>query len=228
MRVRALHSWDIIPEEALHLQKKLRPRLSLKAPGGKLSLVAGADISCVRSLRLAVGGVLIFRFPEIELVEERYHVGELSFPYIPGLLTFREGPVLLGAFEKLELIPDAIIFDGQGIAHPRSLGLASHMGLLLEIASVGCAKTHLFGEWHEPGPERGAWSPLRGRGGEVIGAALRTRSGVKPVFVSPGHRADLPFALDLTLKCTGRFRLPEPVRQAHMRTGDRLRALRAS
>lgn len=226
--MKGLHSWDIPPEEARRLQEKLRRRLSLEPPGGKLSLIAGADISCARSLRLAVGGVLIFRFPELELVEERYHVGEVSFPYIPGLLTFREGPVLLGAFEKLRLKPDAIIFDGQGIAHPRRLGLASHMGLLLGVASIGCAKTHLFGEWHEPGPERGAWSPLRGRGGEVIGAALRTRSRVKPIFVSPGHRADLPFALDLALKCTGRFRLPEPVRQAHMRTGERLRALGAS
>jgi deoxyribonuclease V len=140
------------------------------------------------------------------------------FPYIPGLLSFREGPALVGAFAALQHVPDVLLFDGMGRIHPRRIGIASHLGLWLDRPTLGCGKTHFLGQYAEPGPERGAWSPLTDRG-ELLGAVLRTRARVKPVYISPGHKIDLDSALRLTLACTGAYRLPTPIRLAHAAAG---------
>jgi deoxyribonuclease V len=156
--------------------------------------------------------VALLAFPEGRLVESATAAGPPPFPYIPGYLSFREGPLLLAAFKRLRTRPDLCLFDGQGLAHPRRFGLACHMGVLLGLPSVGCAKSRLVGEYRDPGPERGDWSPLR-LGGARVGAALRTRSGVKPIFVSPGHRIGVRAAIRWVLACS-RFRIPEPIRRA--------------
>jgi deoxyribonuclease V len=156
----------------------------------------------------------VFDWPELELVEVAKAVGAADFPYVPGYLSLREGPVLEKAYEKLERRPQLVIFDGQGIAHPRRFGLASHLGVLWRVPSVGCAKTRLVGTFGEPGARKGSWKPLRD-GREVIGSVLRTRDGVKPVFVSPGHRIDQAGARRVVMDTTTRYRLPEPIRAAH-------------
>ncbi len=142
-----------------------------------------------------------------------------AFPYVPGYLTFREGPAVLAAWKKLRRRPDAMLFDGHGIAHPRRFGIASHIGVALSIPSVGCAKKRLVGEHREPGQERGDWVPLTADG-ETVGAVLRTRPGIKPVFVSPGHLADLASSIDLVLRFCSRYRLPDPARRAHQLTQE--------
>jgi len=176
-----------------------------------------------------VAGVVVLSFPDLEVIEESLAVGEASFPYVPGLLSFREGPLLERAFEGLSRMPDLVFFDGQGIAHPRGLGIASHLGLRLRIPSVGCAKSRLWGEAEEPAGEKGAWEPLKApRGevaGEVVGAVLRTRKGVKSLYVSPGHRIDLEGAIRYTLAVSPRYRIPVPIRAAHIRTNEERRRL---
>ncbi|MFQ5894459.1 MAG: endonuclease V [Nitrospinota bacterium] len=224
MRFRKLHPWPHTMEEARAIQEELRRALSLRPPGSSFRLVAGADISYPRFGRRAVGGVVVVCLPEFEPVEEQFFEGEMHFPYVPGYLTFREGPILAEAFARLRHRPDVVLFDGQGIAHPRGLGLAAHLGLYLGLPAVGCAKSLLYGKAGEPGPERGSWSPIWGGGGEVIGAALRTRAGVKPLYVSPGHRMDLSTAITLALAASPRYRLPEPLRLAHRRTNEIRRA----
>lgn len=154
----------------------------------------------------------LLAFPEARLVESVTAAGPPPFPYVPGYLSFREGPLLLAAFQRLRTRPDLCLFDGQGLAHPRRFGLACQMGVLLGLPSVGCAKSRLAGEYRDPGPDRGDWSPLR-LGGAWVGAALRTRSGVKPIFVSPGHRIGVRQAIRWALACS-RFRIPEPIRRA--------------
>jgi deoxyribonuclease V len=158
--------------------------------------------------------VVVFRWPGLERLQAVTAAGAADFPYVPGYLSFREGPVLDRAFRKLAERPDLVIFDGQGIAHPRRFGLASHLGVLWDVPSVGCAKTRLVGTGEEPGAAKGSWTPLRD-GEEVIGSILRTRDGVKPVFVSPGHRIDKAGAREAVLQAVTRYRLPEPTRAAH-------------
>jgi deoxyribonuclease V len=143
----------------------------------------------------------------------------ITFPYVPGLLAFREGPVVLAALEQVSDPPDVLLFDGQGLAHPRRLGLATHIGVLLDRPSIGCAKSRLCGEHEEPPAERGGWVPLRD-GDEVIGGVVRTRAGVRPVYVSVGHRVDLETAVSLVVACCTRYRLPEPTRRAHRAAGE--------
>jgi len=181
----------------------------------EVNLVAGADVSYSRTTDRYFAAVIVMRYPDMEVVEESTASGSSSFPYIPGLLTFREGPITLEAFRKLKHKPDVLIFDGQGVAHPRGFGIASHMGVLLGIPSVGCAKSVLVGDYKEPAKRRGSSSPLVYKGAEV-GRALRTRDGVKPVYVSAGHMVDLSFACELVLKCSKGYRLPEPTRKAHI------------
>lgn len=217
MKIKNLHSWDVSYEEAINIQQTLREKLILHDEGipDDIRTIAGADISYSRGSDLFFAAVVLFEFPSMEVIEETSFTERVTFPYIPGLLTFREGPPLLKTFEKLRNAPDVAIFDGQGIAHPRGFGLASHMGLLLDIPAIGCAKTRLAGKHDEPGNEVGDYSPLM-LDDRIIGAVLRTKKNVKPVFVSQGHRIGLERAVDIVLSsCTG-YKLPEPVRKAHL------------
>lgn len=201
---------------AAAIQAGLRERLVLKdsAPAD-IRIVAGADISCSKGDGRVHAAVVLLDAATMDVVEEAIHSGRVSFPYIPGLLSFREGPALLRAFEKLRKRPDIVLFDGQGVAHPRGFGLAAHMGLLLDVPAVGCAKTRLIGSFEEPGDRRGSRSHLL-HDGRVIGTVLRTRDRVKPLFVSQGHRVSLERAAEIVLCCTGRYRIPEPIRRAHI------------
>ncbi|MBN1824899.1 MAG: endonuclease V [Candidatus Eisenbacteria bacterium] len=214
MRFRSLHRWDLSYRRAIRLQEELAPRLVLRGGPRRPRLVAGADVSYDRGSDLFFAVVLLLDGATLEPVEESRAHGRSPFPYIPGLLSFREAPLLLDAFRKLKGTPDLVLFDGQGIAHPRGFGLASHVGLILDLPAVGCAKTLLIGEHDEPGPRRGDSAPLR-HNGRTVGAALRTRDGVKPVYVSPGHRIGTARALEAVLRCGAGRRLPEPTRLAH-------------
>lgn len=214
MKIRDLHRWDVTYREAVALQNRLRRRLDLRGRTGRIRRLAGADVSYERDGDRFIAGVVVLRYPGLELVEEATAVGRASFPYIPGLLVFREGPILLRAFARLSARPDVVIFDGHGVAHPRGLGIASHLGLYLGLPSIGCAKSLLVGEYREPGRERGERAPLLLEGRRV-GTVVRTRTGVKPVFISPGHRMDIRTANRITLGAATRYRLPEATRLAH-------------
>jgi deoxyribonuclease V len=210
-----LHEWSLTPREAIELQKRLRERVRVEPLRKKIETVAGADISFNKFDPVVYAGVVVLRLPSLEVVEEVGVVSETKFPYVPGLLSFRESPSVLEAWAKLKTEPDAVMFDGQGIAHPRRVGIASHVGLIVKRPTFGCAKSVLVGKFEEPGEERGSWTPLVDKG-ETIGAALRTKTRVQPIFVSPGHLIDLEGAIELTLRCDGGYRQPEPTRRAHL------------
>ena len=214
MKVRHLHDWNVAYKEAAAIQQRLRRRLSRHPPRHKIRTVAGADVGYDRAADRFYAGVLVMRFDSLEVIEQATAVARPTFPYIPGLLSFREAPPLLAALAKLTVVPSVMFFDGQGIAHPRRLGLAAHMGLLVGRPSVGVAKSRLCGTHAEPGPRRGDWADLTD-GEEIIGRVLRTRDGVRPLYVSIGHRMDLPTACRLVLACYTRYRQPEPTRLAH-------------
>jgi deoxyribonuclease V len=215
MHARALHPWEVSTHEAIAIQKRLRTQVIAEPPSGEIRRIAGADIATSKDSSKAYAGVVVLRYPELELVEERGVEATVQFPYVPGLLAFREGPALIKAFEQLTNEPDVIVFDGQGLAHPRGLGIASHLGLIFDKPSIGCAKSLLYGRYREPGPEKGAWAELRDPQGHVIGAVLRTKPKTTPIFVSIGHRMDLATAIRLLLDCTRGVRIPEPTRLAH-------------
>jgi deoxyribonuclease V len=217
-----LHNWSMSYREAAELQRQLALEVVLRTELPKpLRTVAGVDVSYEKHGDLFFAAVVVLSFPDLEVIEEASSAGRVHFPYIPGLLSFRELPILLEAFRRLETAPGAILVDGQGIAHPRRLGIASHLGLWLDLPTVGCAKSRLCGTHAEPGRERGESVPLV-LGEEEIGTVLRTRSGVRPLFISPGHKIDGPAAVDLVLACGRRTRMPEPTRLAHLLT-NRLR-----
>ena len=197
------------------LQKSLRERLSLRTPPRRLQTVAGADISFDKDDPTVYAGIVVLRLPDLVTVEEATVVTRADFPYVPGLLSFREAPAILAVWEKLRHKPDAVMFDGQGIAHPRRFGIAAHVGLWLDQPTWGCAKSLLCGKYDEPAPARGSRSPLMDKG-ETIGAVLRTKDDTSPVFVSSGNYMDLETAVDLTLRCGGGYRVPEPTRRAHL------------
>ncbi|GAI44946.1 unnamed protein product, partial [marine sediment metagenome] len=175
--------------------------------------IAGADVSYYQNKMIA--GVIIFEFPNLKIIEKQSFISPVNFPYIPGFLTFREGPSLLETFKKIKNEPDVILFDGQGIAHPRRMGIATHLGLFLNKPTIGCAKSRLSGEYIPVGEEKGDYALLK-EGEEVLGAVLRTRRKVKPIFVSPGNKIDLPNSIEIVLKCIVKYRLPLPVREAHI------------
>lgn len=181
--------------------------------------MAGIDVGIKKDMARAAAAVL--SYPALALLEVALAEAPVSFPYVPGLLTFREGPIVLAALARLQLEPDLLIFDGQGIAHPRRLGLAAHIGVLVDRPSIGCAKSRLWGKHQEPGPEKGDYALLYDDQ-QVIGAVVRTRTGVKPVYVSVGHRIDLPRAIEYVLGCCTRFRLPETTRLAHRAAGGEI------
>ncbi len=216
MKIRDLHRWDLSPTEAMALQRDLRQQVVI-APCDITGVryVAGADISFDRGSDRVFAAVVVMRWPDLRVVEEATVEDLARFPYIPGLLSFRESPPLLKACEKLRLVPDVIVLDGQGLAHPRRMGIACHVGLLLDIPAVGCAKSVLVGSFQEPPPTAGSYTPLVDRG-EVVGVALRTKDHTHPVFVSPGHKMDLESAIAVILRCTAGYRQPEPTRQAHL------------
>ncbi|NLW51170.1 MAG: endonuclease V [Candidatus Brocadiaceae bacterium] len=214
MIIPPLHEWTSDPAEARRIQAALVARVEQAPLPQAPRLVGGADVAFDRRRRRVLAAVLVFHAADMALVEEVTAEGPASFPYVPGLLTFREGPVMLEAFARLRRVPDVVLFDGQGIAHPRRLGLAAHMGLWLGLPTVGCAKSRLLGEHEMPGPCRGDATALLD-GDEQIGEVLRTRDGVKPLFISPGHRADFPSARRIVLDCGRGCRLPEPTRCAH-------------
>ena len=222
MRPRHLHSWDLTLAQAKALQQQLAAQVSqIDALERPPRYVAGADISGARRGEEALGAVVVLTFPELRLAEVQTARVVPPFPYVPGYLSFRETPVLLQAFERLTLTPDLLLVDGHGLAHPRRFGIACHLGLLLGVPTIGCAKSLLVGE-HAPMPaRRGARRPLT-HDGEIVGAALRTRDGVRPVYVSIGHMLDLEAAIRWTLACATRYRLPEPARLAHQAASGNL------
>lgn len=228
-----LHRWDVTPAEARALQLEFRSRLELRDRLGRIRRVAGADVafhSAERGDRLppalrqgregqAIAAVVVFSYPDWKELECAVARRPLTFPYVPGLLSFREIPAILAALENLREIPDLIFCDGQGYAHPRRFGLASHLGVLLDVPTIGCAKSRLIGEHREPAERAGAWTPLVDRG-ERIGAALRTRAGSRPLFISCGHRVSLERAVALTLEACDGPRVPLPTRRADRRVAQ--------
>ena len=210
-----LHDWNLQPREAVELQKSLRQKVEITPLARPIKTIAGADISFNKFSDTVYAGVVVLQLPSLEVIEEAGVVSVAKFPYVPGLLSFREAPSVLEAWSKLKREPDAVMFDGQGIAHPRRVGIASHVGLLLKRPTLGCAKSVLVGRYEEPAAERGSWTPLVDKG-ETVGAALRTKTGVQPIYVSPGHLIDLHSAIDLALACDGGYRQPEPTRRAHL------------
>ena len=212
---KALHGWNLSPVEAVELQKSLRVKVRLQPPEQEICTVAGTDLSFNKDEETVYVGIVVLRLPSLEKVEQVGLVTSTKFPYVPGLLSFREAPAVLEAWEQVVEKPDALMFDGQGVAHPRRIGIASHVGLWLERPTFGCAKSVLVGRYEEPAPEKGSHAPMLDRG-EIVGAALRTKDRVKPIYVSAGHLIDLETAVKLTLRCDGGYRQPEPTRQAHL------------
>jgi deoxyribonuclease V len=219
MRARPLHGWELAPAEAIALQHRLRDRVVRTDRIGTVRHVAGVDVGFEADGRITRAAVAVLVFPGLALVEQAVVRMPTRFPYVPGLLSFREAPAVLAAFARLRIAPDLILYDGQGIAHPRRFGIASHVGVLLDCPAIGVAKTRLVGVHRAPANRRGAWAPLRDAAAdgrmETIGAVLRSRAGVKPLYVSIGHRVSLEAAVRWTMACVTRYRLPETTRWAH-------------
>jgi len=222
MEYQQLHPWNVSQEEAVRIQRELRDRLVMQPPAGfHPRLVAGADVSATKYSPTVYAGFVVIDLESMATVAEATAIVEVTFPYVPGLLSFREIPALIEAWKALAVRPDVLVLDGHGTAHPRGIGIASHAGLVFDLPTIGCAKSILVGH-HDPlGEERGAMVPLVYRH-EVIGTVLRTRSGVSPVYVSPGDHIDLATAVELILRLTphGKYRLPETTRRAHKLVND--------
>lgn len=214
--------WKLTPAEARELQNELFGRVFIRPLPGDFGILGAADIGYVKASNQLAAVVVTFAWPELEPMEEARAVAPARFPYVPGLLSFREVPALLEACGRLKRRPHVLLCDGQGIAHPRRFGLASHLGVCLDIPTVGCAKKRLCGDFDPFDWLRGRWSPLM-LDGDAVGRVLCTRDGVKPVYISPGHMADIPSSAELIQKCLRRFRIPEPLRQAHL-AATRLRS----
>ena len=218
MARRIRHSWNLAPRAAIALQHRLRARVIRTGRPRDVRHVAGTDVGFERGGGIARAAIAVLAFPGLQLVDYSVARMPVRFPYVPGLLSFREIPVLLAALDRLRIRPDLLLCDGQGLAHPRRIGLASHLGLACGIPSIGVAKSRLIGEHGQPMQRRGAWVPLRDTG-ETIGAVLRTRAHTQPVYVSIGHGLSLPVAVRFVLACTTRYRLPETTRWAHRLAG---------
>lgn len=216
--MRSLHSWRVDPKKAIQIQARLRKEVLVERGPKKIERIGGADVAYSKEGDMLFGAIVVLTFPDLEEIDSAAVAGRVEFPYIPGLFAFREGPILLEAFKKLRLKPDCMIFEGHGVAHPRGVGLASHLGLWLDLPSIGCAKSFLYSPEismpNEVGPSRGSFKLIR-RHGEPIAALLRTRENVRPVLVSPGHRIDLLSSIELLLATCPRYRMPEPLRRAH-------------
>lgn len=208
-------SWNVSPSEAIAIQRKLQNKVRLEDDFGDIKTIAGVDISIGIGWAEGKCGIVVLSFEDLRVLEVCTHSAPVSFPYIPGLLAFREIPIFLETYQLLKIKPDMLFFDGHGYAHPRRFGIACHGGVLLDKPSIGCAKSKLIGYYTEPGNEAGSVSPLIANDGERIGDVLRTKTAVKPVFISPGHRVSFDTATQLALKCTHGLRIPEPTRLAH-------------
>jgi len=231
--MKKLHEWNLTYSQARELQERLAPRVRQIPLGSVPKTIAGIDCAFSKDGKKILGAVVVLKSGDFEVVETAWATRKVTFPYIPGLLSFREAPVCIAAVAKLKRQPDLFVIDGQGIAHPRRLGLAAHLGLLLNKPTIGCAKSRLIGEYEEPAPEKGAYTPLKDTGTgtqrrthkigatqyETIGAVVRTRTNVKPVFVSVGHKCLLKDVVEITLACAIKYRLPEPTRLAHQLVG---------
>ena len=215
MKIPDCHSWRVTPREAVRIQKDLSRKLVFRPPKKPIRILAAGEVAYRAFEETTFAAVLLFRYPDLTLLESVSATGKTLFPYIPGLLTFREAPVLMQAFSRLSVKPDVILLDGQGVAHPRSMGIAAHLGFLLNLPSIGCAKSRLCGTYEEPGLEKGNTASLID-GERTIGTVLRSRTGVKPVFVSPGHRMDIATSIRIVLSLCHGYRIPEPLRQAHI------------
>jgi deoxyribonuclease V len=221
MNVRFKHSWNVTVEEARELQSHLKNEIDVSSRLylSSVKIVAAADISFNKYENLLYAAVVLVHFPDLETISVHRIKTLAGFPYIPGYLSFREAPPIIEIFRQIKIEPDVLLCDGQGIAHPRAFGLASHLGLLLDIPSIGCAKSLLVGEFQKPGLTRGSASDLI-YDGKTVGRVLRTRDHVKPIFVSTGHKVNISDALQLVLSCCPRYRIPEPIRQAHLTVNE--------
>lgn len=221
MKIKKLHSWHINIEEAEKIQEKLQKKIVLPSSFSSVEIIktiAGADVYINEEKKLIAAATVVFSFPELKILESqqvRKKVKHL-FPYLPGLLAFREIPYLLEVFKKLKTEPAVILCDGQGIAHPRRMGLATHLGIILNKPTIGCAKSLLYGKYEKfPEPSKGSYSYLKEKNSKIIGAVLRTKNNVRPLFVSPGYKIDLELSVEIVLSCCTKYRLPEPLRHAH-------------
>lgn len=214
MKIQHRHEWDLTPEAAIALQQTLRYEVITRDELGEVRYVAGVDVGFESEGTVTRAAVAVLSLADLQLRDRAIARTPTTFPYIPGLLSFREVPTVLAALEKLSILPDLLLCDGQGIAHPRRLGIASHLGLLTDLPAIGVAKSLLVGRHAELADQRGSWQPLLHKG-ETIGAALRTRPGTKPVYISSGHRISLETAIAYVMRCTTKYRLPETTRHAH-------------
>ncbi len=213
MKINRHHDWPLTAEDAIAIQNQLRSQVITEDQLGDVQYVAGVDLGFEEDGAISRAAVAVLSFPDLQLQEKAIAKRPTTFPYIPGFLSFREIPAILDALETVSITPDLIVCDGQGIAHPRRLGIACHLGVLIDIPTIGAAKSLLVGKHDEVPVEKGSWQPLRYRG-EVVGAVVRSRTGVKPLYVSPGYRISLPTAIDYVLRCTTKYRLPETTRWA--------------
>ena len=214
MKSRNLHPWNVTVKQAIAIQQRLRGKIIKEDRTGKINYVAGVDVGFEDKGKITRAAIVVLDFPSLALRETSVARLPTSFPYVPGLLSFRELPAVLKACTRIEQAPDLILCDGQGIAHPRRIGIASHLGLLTNLPSIGVGKSRLTGTHNEVGVTKGAWTPLLDQN-EVIGAVLRTRTGVNPVYISIGHKVSLEVAIEYVLACTTTFKLPETTRMAH-------------
>jgi len=220
MKVNRHHDWPLTAEDVIAIQNQLRSQVITEDQLGDVQYVAGVDLGFEEDGAISRAAVAVLSFPDLQLQEKAIAKRPTTFPYIPGFLSFREIPAILDALETVSITPDLIVCDGQGIAHPRRLGIACHLGVLIDIPTIGAAKSLLVGKHDEVPVEKGSWQPLRYRG-EVVGAVVRSRTGVKPLYVSPGHRISLPTAIDYVLRCTTKYRLPETTRWADKLASNR-------
>lgn len=220
MKIKKLHHWQVSPQEAIDIQKELKNKVILASPYQSIEdirTIAGCDVNYDKKNAIAQAAVVLIclkNWTILEKVTIRERIYQ-SYPYIPGLLSFREAPFLLLALQKIKRNPDIILFDGQGIAHPRRLGLATHIGILIDKPTIGCAKSLLCGKYEKPENKKGAYSFIKDKQDDIIGAVLRTRKDVKPIFVSQGYKISLDLALKVVLACSPKYRIPEPLRRAH-------------
>ena len=214
LKLKHPHAWDVTPQQAKDIQLELRNYIDLQDRLGTINYVAGIDVGFEKNNTVTRAAIAVLRFPELELCDQSIARLPTTFPYIPGYLSFREVPAVLKAFAGLRQAPDLLLCDGQGIAHPRRLGIAAHLGVITDLPSIGVAKSRLIGTHDEVGEEKGSWVPLMDKG-ECIGAVLRTRTGVKPLYISAGHRICLETSIDYVMRCLTRYRLPETTRWAH-------------
>lgn len=205
--------WPKDITEARKIQETLKDKVKIVPLKKNPRFIAGVDAAFSKDGNKVIGVACLYKYPEIIIIEDSFAIAEASFPYMPGFLSFREGEAIIEATKGLKTRPDLILFDGQGIAHPIGIGIATHIGILLDIPSIGCAKSRLVGEYKEPGQNRGEWSPLR-YNSKLIGAVLRTKDDVRPLFVSPGHMIDLECSIRIVLECIIKYRIPEPLRRA--------------